>query len=599
MLTMTVMQHEREAVGGFSKEVVEDKGDVLSSLRHLHRTLQECHWRVQSVDHALCTQGNNKSLDHLQNQNGNDHSFQFPVGKDHSLQNQPGESHNLQLQNETVKEYSLKNEAGKNDNFQNEAGKKQNLEDQSREIIEQNKDNDAQDNPEDHNHQNEIKEELKPENLSRQDTFHKELPQEKKSQQDIKHEDESFPLQDEGNNLLDLFSDSKENLPTQPTKDIDLQKASKECTVLPYSRPDHHIHTQGKKETTLMNNTQSTCDLDYTVSPHKQQLRGSIRQGMLDGDLATVDYIGATMELQHNYTDLSVSKTCSVPYITTDDIHHQLVDQHLKCSDKVAKEVNTENCSQSSEIRCRADHREKSSKNEFFHEREIDLFKNQKTSDSAFEDQKKDKVIDGKRNLGKVALVDTFPDVTQKMDIIWEALEKLRSHFLALHSSIVDSSSHCLYQELDKSLDKSDFTLLRANKVAEPTDLAEEHHARCEDEAGMLHQTTGEATQPCQSFCKQSSHKETLSRKLSQPACHALSKNCTRSCTFQHPVNEALASDSTACRGILFRGWREGCLCIGLVLLLLLLLLFLASCLLLMLPIVSVSVRNAGGLPAF
>lgn len=585
---MTVMQHEREAVGGFSKEVVEDKGDVLSSLRHLHRTLQECHWRVQSVDHALCAQGN-KSLDDLQNHDGKDHSFQFPVGTDCSLQTQHEKS--PELQDETVKECILKNEAEKNYSLQNEAGKKQSFENQFRENNEQKKDN-----SEDHNHQNEMKEELRPENLLGQDTYYKELLQGKKSQ-NIRNEDESFSLQDEGIDSLNLFSDSKENFPTQSTKDIDLQKAMKDYTVVPNSIPDHHIHMQIEKETSLLTNTQSTCDLDYTVSPHEQQSEGFIRQVVMDGDI-TVDHTGsvnALVELQPNFRD-NVGKTCAEPYTTTDDMHHQPLEQHLKCSDNIAKEVNSEILSQLCEVRCRADHKEKRSHNEILHERKIDLFENQKTSDVTFKYQKKDKATDGKRRLGKVSLVDTFPDVIQKMDSIWEALEKLRSHFLALHSSIEDSSSHCLYQEHDKSLDNSDFTISKVNKPTMPSDMVEEHHARCEDEAGMA---TSEVTQSCQSFCTQSSHKETLSRNISQSACHSLSRSCTRACTFQHPANEAAASDSTAYRGILFQGWREGCLCIGLVLFLLLLLLFLASCLLLMLPIVSVSVRNTGGVPAF
>lgn len=587
MLTMTVMQHEREAVGGYSKEEVKDKGDVLSSLRQLHRTLQECHWRVQSVDHSLCAQ-NNKGLRDLQNQDGDDHSFQFQAGKDYHIQNQHGECHNLQ--DEAMEECSLKNDAGKNFTLQGEAEKKQNTEDKSKDINEQTEDDCIKDNSEeDHNHQNEIKE-FEPENLSGQDTYHNEPAEEKESKQNVNRENESLPLQNEGDNFHDEFSDSKETLPTHPTKETD-QNTMKDCTELHHPRPDLSIHNQRKKEASLLKNTKSTCDLHNAVSLHEQQFRGLVRQdGMDDDDLASVnslDTVNASVDTQHIFRDLNESKTCAIPFMTNNHIHHQLLNQHLKCSDKVTKEVSQEHSSQPSDIRCRTSHKEKPSGSEVFHEGEIDLLENQKTNDSSLEGQKNKKTADYKRALGKVALVDTFPEVTQKMDIIWEALEKLQSHFLALHSSIVDSSSHRLNQELYKSLDKSDITLLKVNKDTEFSDLDEEH-TRCEGEDGILHQ----------SMSKQSSHKETVSRNPSQPVCHP-SRNYTRSCTLQPPASEASLGDGIACRGTLFQGWQKGCLWIGLVLLLLLLLLFLASCLLLMLPIVSVSVRNPGGLPAF
>lgn len=185
------------------------------------------------------------------------------------------------------------------------------------------------------------------------------------------------------------------------------------------------------------------------------------------------------------------------------------------------------------------------------------------------------------------------------MDVIWEALESLQSHFLGLHSSIVDSSSHCLIQKHKRSQNDFDKTYVTVNKVTGSTDFNEEHHIMNEDKTGMSHQTVCKTTQTSHS-CSKSSHKKILLRNLSSSVYPLLSKSNSESYTCNHePAYEASPKDRTVDRRTFFRSWREGCLCIGLGLLLLFLFLFLASCLLLVLPVVSVSVRTAGGLPAF
>lgn len=309
MLAMTVMQHEKGTAGGFSKEAVEDKVDVLSCLHHLHRTLQECHYRVQSVDHALCAQG--KEVTNVQNQADNDNSFQHKDGKDCSLSNQSG-VHNLL--DAVGRNYNEQDEVRKDD-FQDDSDKQISVEDPFKKIGEQRKDNDLQDNPENSNHRNETEENVS-EILSWKDHNDQKLAQENAS-----NKDETL-LIDEGTSIPHLFIHSKENFPGQSVKDTGFHKTVMENYADFYNAIPDHCHNQTEKEN-FFNNTKSTCEIYCSSSFHKQQFWSLIRYGMdvgddsipLDSDLN----VSAIVKPLHSFGDLSVREASVESGIMTDD----------------------------------------------------------------------------------------------------------------------------------------------------------------------------------------------------------------------------------------------------------------------------------------
>lgn len=573
MLTMTVMQHERGPVGQLSTEAAEAEDVLFSRLRHLHHTLRECHRRVQLVDHALCAQGDKGHYD-PQNQTGNDHNFEIQARKDCSLQKQAQENHSLQLETEDC-------------GPQNEAGRGQGLEEQFRETFdsrEQIEDDGLQKQPEkDLNCQRE-----ESENQSCEDYYYQKPSEDRHS---LPTNEQKFSVQTEDDNIYD----SDKNLFDYTRDDSDLSNLAMNDHILHnYAKKDNHIDNETKEENDIQNSVKNSCELDST-DPLEKKCKYLTRQKCIDMDddddsLPT----GIISTLSSTMGPPNVDEISPVPGTMTgiSEQHHQLTNLNVNFSKKISNQESSQKSFYVGEVKYGPDSMQDLG-NKVCCEGDMDFSKNQKKSNAFQDDQQKSEEMGNVKYAGKVSPVDPSPEVARRMDVICEALENLQSHFLALHSSLVDSSSLFCSQKLVESSDNSYTTINENDEVAECGELL----AMPDDHTKGFHQMASETTQLHQTLCEQ---RKLQVRHHQHCSCHNLSRNQISSHTrLEEPANSAALSNNSTHTRTYLRGWRESCLCIVMVVLLLLLLLFLACCLLLVLPVVSVSVRTAGGLPAF
>lgn len=560
MLTMTVMQNEKEALEQFSTEPAEAK-DVLSQLRHLHHTLQECRWRVQVVDHALCAQGD-KGHHGLQNQTENDHSFELQATKDCSFQNQTKDEDSLQL------------EIAKDSNPQNKVENYQHSEKQAKETIdckEQLENDGLQSQPsENQNCQSGDNEEY--ENLLCENYKHQKSAEEEHSFLDMTSKDIKLSIHGRDSYIQDLSNDNKKNTDTITNANNPSSIAKNECSL--HDNTEKDIHNETNEETYVNSSFKCWDDRTYSFEvKHNKHLtrQECINTNMMEEDRLPVDnneYPSSIMLSPHDSPDpiLPVSSTMT----DLNDQEVQLTNPDVIFPRKQWKKKEKQSIfydmqELENKISCKGD---------------MTLKKNPKKEDASQEQQLKSEKIQGVKYIGS-AHVDSAPEVAQKMDIIWEALENLRTHFFALHSSLMDTSN--LFHS-HESLNKSHINSGESEKVTKCGKV----HTIFEDhisETTLLHRI------PCE--------RSLLGTLPFKNHHHCVCQNQISSHTpLKEPVNSAPLNGKST-RKTYLRNWQDNCLCMVVAILLLLLFLFLASCLLLMLPIVSVSVRTAGGLPAF
>lgn len=534
MLTMTVMQNEREALGQFSTEPAEAK-DVLSQLRHLHHTLQECHWRVQVVDHTLCAQGD-KGLHGLQNQTKYDHSFELQRTKDCSSQSQMKDEDSLQL------------EIVKDSNSQNKVEGDQHFETRAKEIIdckEQLENNGLQSQPsEDQNCQKRDKEE--DETLLCENYKCQKSAEEKHSFFDITSKDLKPSIHVEDGNIHDISSDNEKSYDSSTNANNPTSIAKNECNQ--HDNIEEVIHDEDDEIS--LDSSFEICWDDDILPIHTNECLSSIM-------LPPHDSPDPTIPISNTMTDLS--------------------DQQFQIA-SLDVSFPTKQCGKKEKQRDFYGMQEL--ENKFSYKGDRALNESPKKEDASHKQQLKSEKIHGVEYIGP-AHGDSAPEVAKKMDVIWEALENLRTHFFALHSSLVNTSN--LFHRCE-SLDKSHINSGESEKVTKCGNV----HTILEDhisESSLFHRI------PCE--------RSLLGTLPFRSHHHCECQNQTISHTPVEKTVSSTALRNKSTRKTYLRSWQDNCLCTVMAVLLLLLFLFLASCLLLMLPVVSVTVRTAGGLPAF
>ncbi|MPC74741.1 uncharacterized protein LOC123520594 [Portunus trituberculatus] len=537
MLTMTVMQNEREALGQFSTEPTEAK-DVLSQLRHLHHTLQECRWRVQVVDNALCAQGD-KGHYGLQNQTEYHHSFEIEATKDCSFQNQ-----------------------SKDSNAQNKAEEDQHFEKETIDCKKDLKNYGLQSHSsEDQNCQsgnNEDYENLIDENLKCQKSA-----EENDSFIGTTSKDLKLSVHAEDGNIQDNKKNTDSNTNVSNLSSIALS----ECSLCDDIEKD--IHDETEKET-YINNSFKKCWNGETHSSETIHSKYFTRQECINTvmkeedrlPLHTNEYLSSTMPPLYDFLDPTSSQSN-----TMTDLNYQ--QGQLENADVTFPRKQREKKEEQKDF-----YGNQELENKFCCKGDLTLNKNPKKEDASPEQYEKNEKVQSVENIG-AAHIDPVPEVAQKINVIWEALENLRTHFFALHSSLVNTADIFHRHE---SLDKSHINSEESDNVHS---ILEDHIS----EATLFHRI------PCErsllgTFPFRNHHHCLCQNQISSHPPH------------EEPVNSAALSGKETRRTYL-RYWQDNCLCMVMAVLLLLLFLFLASCLLLMLPVVSVSVRTAGGLPAF